>query len=95
MASEVDKCTVCWDCEMRKGSKRTYRNSKSVADAVLEKEYVQFILHPRSNSLWSYRKDRPIGQTFGKGFQLSEMIDAAADVYNGVSSIIAQRIRSS
>ena len=33
------------------------------------------------------RKDKPIGQTFGAGFSASEAIDAAADTYNGVSTL--------
>lgn len=32
----------------------------------------------------SFRKDKPVGTTFGDGFVWSEAIDAAADVYNGV-----------
>jgi hypothetical protein len=31
-----------------------------------------------------FRKDKPVGTTFGDGFVWSEAIDAAADVYNGV-----------
>lgn len=30
------------------------------------------------------RKGKPIDNTFGRGFFWSEIIDAAADVYNGV-----------
>lgn len=32
------------------------------------------------------RKGKPIENTFGHGFFWSEIIDAAADVYNGVCS---------
>lgn len=31
------------------------------------------------------RKDKPIGQAFDAGFSFDEILDAAADVYNGVS----------
>ena len=34
-----------------------------------------------------FRKDKPVGLIFGSGFSWSEAIDAAADVYNGVSNI--------
>lgn len=37
-------------------------------------------------SLWFFRKDKLIGQIFGSGFSFVEAFDAAADVYNGVSS---------
>ena len=33
------------------------------------------------------RKNRPVGQIFGSAFFWPETIDAAADIYNGVSSI--------
>ena len=36
-------------------------------------------------SLRCVRKNKTIGQTFGSGFSWSEAVDAAADVYNGVS----------
>lgn len=32
----------------------------------------------------SYRKGKPVGNTFGEGFFWTEIVDAAADVYNGV-----------
>lgn len=34
------------------------------------------------------RKDQDIGPVFGTGFSWGEVIDAAADVYNGVCSDI-------
>ena len=34
-----------------------------------------------------FRKDKPVGLIFGTGFSWSEATDAAADVYNGVSTI--------
>ena len=33
------------------------------------------------------RKGKPVGLIFGSGFSWSEATDAAADVYNGVSTI--------
>ena len=33
----------------------------------------------------SVRKEKPAGQIFGSVFSWSEAIDAAADIYNGVS----------
>lgn len=36
----------------------------------------------------SVRKDEPSGQIFGSGFSWSEAVDAAADIYNGVSSTL-------
>jgi hypothetical protein len=32
-----------------------------------------------------YRKDKPINQVFGQVFSWGEALDAAADIYNGVS----------
>lgn len=34
-----------------------------------------------------FRKDKQVGLIFGSGFSWSEATDAAADVYNGVSTI--------
>lgn len=34
------------------------------------------------------RKDKAAGQIFGSVFSWSEAVDAAADIYNGVSSIL-------
>ena len=34
----------------------------------------------------SIRKDKPVGQILGSGFSWSEAVDAAAEIYNGVSS---------
>ena len=33
-----------------------------------------------------FRKDKPVSLIFGSGFSWSEAVDAAADVYNGVST---------
>jgi hypothetical protein len=33
------------------------------------------------------RKDKPVRSTFGDGFEWSQAIDAAADVYNGVGCL--------
>ena len=38
----------------------------------------------------SFRKDKPVSLIFGSGFSWSEAIDAAADVYNGVSTRIVE-----
>ncbi len=37
-----------------------------------------------------FRKDKPVSLIFGSGFSWSEAIDAAADVYNGVSTRIVE-----
>lgn len=63
-----------------------WSNSKDfrVSDAVLEKEYVYH--NPfRMCISFSIRKGKPAGQIFGSGFFWSEAVDAAADIYNGVS----------
>lgn len=36
----------------------------------------------------SIRKNKLAGQVFGSGFSWSEAVDAAADIYNGVSSTL-------
>ena len=61
------------------------RNNKMVADAVLEKEYVISIDLVENMMLIYPRKDKQVNQVFGQAFSWSEAIDAAADVYNGVS----------
>jgi len=34
------------------------------------------------------RKNRDVAEVFAKGFEWKKAIDAAADVYNGVSNVI-------
>ena len=55
-----------------------------VSDKVIEKEYV----HSHGSNVCTdipCRKDKPIGQFLNQPFTWSDAIDAAADVYNGVS----------
>jgi hypothetical protein len=56
-----------------------------IADAVLEKQYVTGVLAKRATQLMKIRKENQVGQVFAHKFTWSEAIDAAADVYNGVS----------
>ena len=54
-----------------------------VADAVFEKEYVN--LAPRPFMIHILILPRKDNQVFGQTFSWHETIDAAADIYNGVS----------
>lgn len=58
-----------------------------VADAVLEKEYVIRIFMIPGFLLISTRKAKQLqaNEVFGHAFSWMSAIDAAADVYNGVS----------
>jgi hypothetical protein len=60
----------------------------------LEKEYVNIdTLMNQARIAYSHliRKDKPIGRTFGGPFVWDDALDAAADVYNGVSDIAQAR----
>ena len=56
---------------------------KSTSESLEKKRVLELTL---------FRKDKPIGQTFGSGFSWPEAIDAAADVYNGVSQSRSVRL---
>lgn len=59
---------------------------KQVADDVLEKGYVHIESVREIKISSACRKDKPIGNVFGSGLLWTEALDAAADVYNGVSA---------
>ena len=60
-----------------------FSNTKAVADAVVEKQYVVITLHLKF-FLTFHRKDKDVGRAFAGDFPWPAAIDAAADVYNGV-----------
>ena len=65
---------------------RMIRQLKTTADSVLEKECVSLpksIISPVNTVT---RKGKPVANTFGEGFFWTEIVDAAADTYRGVSS---------
>ena len=85
MASEIRKCrkignSVC----MHRLTRGRYSRSSQITDAMVEHEYggpsPSDVLAERSA-----RKDKPIGQSLDVGFSLDGALDAAADVFNGVS----------
>ncbi|KAL9080296.1 MAG: hypothetical protein Q9157_000883 [Trypethelium eluteriae] len=57
-------------------------DKKRVVDAALEKEYTRQASY-RFITLTGCRKDKDIGNVFGRGFSWDEALDAIADVYNG------------
>lgn len=71
------------------------RQLKTTADSVLEKECVQFPLSQSLEVNHVRRKDKPVVNTFGEGFFWTEIIDAAADIYNGVitTHLIIENLR--
>lgn len=60
--------------------------SKRVFDAVLEKEYVIRILISHLVTNISHRHEKQAAQVFSGAFTWDAFFDAAADIYNGVSS---------
>ena len=62
-------------------------DKKRVADAVLDKEYDFLMLHSRISLLMGHRKEKDVGNVFGRGFSWDEALDAVADVYNGVRCV--------
>jgi hypothetical protein len=60
-------------------------DSQTVSDVVVEKKYVSAAVpDPASNS--PSRKDKEITAIFASGFSWIELLNATADVYNGVRS---------
>lgn len=88
MASEIRKCrkignSVC----IQSLTRGLFSKSSQVTDAVVEHEYGSSC-HSDIPAERFARKDKPIGQALDVGFSLDEAIDAAADIFNGVSSLL-------